>query len=39
MSLIKDIPTCQTLVDDVVQEAVTTIQNRLTRMVVPGSRL
>jgi len=31
--------TCQVLVDDIVQEAVTTVQNRLMRMIVPGARL
>ena len=39
MSLIKDIPTCQQLVDDIVQEAITTVQNRLNRMIIPGARL
>ena len=39
MSLIKEIPTCQALVDDIVQEAITTVQNRLNRLIVPGSRL
>lgn len=39
MSLIKDIPTCQALVDDVVQEAITTIQYRLNKMIVPGNKL
>jgi len=39
MSLIKDIPTCQKLVDDIVQEAITTIQNRLCKMIVPGARM
>jgi len=36
IGLIKDIPTCQQLVDDIVQEAVVTIQNRLSRMIVPA---
>ena len=36
VGLIHDIPTVQQLVDNIVQEAVTTIQSRLARMVVPG---
>jgi NAD(P)H-dependent flavin oxidoreductase YrpB (nitropropane dioxygenase family) len=39
LGLISDIPTCQALVDNIVQEAITTIQNRLVKMIVPGSRL
>jgi len=39
MSLIKDIPTCQALVDSIVQEAVTTVQNRLGKMIVMGARM
>lgn len=37
MSLINDLPTCRQLVDDIVQEAITTIQNRLIKMIVPGN--
>jgi NAD(P)H-dependent flavin oxidoreductase YrpB (nitropropane dioxygenase family) len=34
MGLINDIPTCQALADRIVGEAVATVQNRLSRMVV-----
>ena len=36
VGLIKDIPTVQHLVDDIVQEAIFTIESRLLRMIVPA---
>jgi len=39
IGLIKDIPTVQMLMDGIVQEAITTIQHRLSTMIVPGAKL